>query len=93
LKRAHSTVIALARSETSPVTRSIYDFEAELFDDWVGEHISGDFFDLLLRFFAADSIEREHEKLPLTYVTNLVVAERCKGMLDRLALRIEHRLL
>jgi hypothetical protein len=80
-------------SEDLAATRSIHDFEAELFDDWIGEDIAGDFFDLLPRFFRAESIEGEDEELSLPDVLNFIVAEGRQGMLDGLTLRIEHGLL
>src|SRR5579862_1822320 len=66
-------------------------FEAEFFDDGIGEDVFGDAFDLRLGLFAAEAVEGENEEFALADVFDFVVAERRESALNRLALRIEDR--
>src|SRR5579863_4512274 len=69
----------------------IEDFEAELFDNGIGEDFLGDPFDLFLSFFAARAVELQDKELSLAYVLYVRVAQRSQRPLDRLSLRIENR--
>src|SRR5271163_1870695 len=68
---------------------SVEHFEAEFFDDRIGENLLGDAFYLRLRFGAVEAIQFQHEKLSLPHAFHLGVAKRCERALNRLPLRIE----
>ena len=67
----------------------IEDFEAEFFDDRVGEDIFGDALDLRFGLLAVEAVEIEDEEFALADVADARVAERGEGALDGLALGIE----
>jgi len=64
-------------------------FEAELFDHWVREHIFGNPLDLTLRFVAPHAIEIQHKKFALPDILNAREALGGEGALDSLSLRIK----
>jgi hypothetical protein len=73
--------------------RLVENFEAEFFDDRVGEHLAGDLLDALRGFFAGDPFQLQDEEFALADGGDLRVSERGQGMLDGLALRIKDGLL
>ena len=66
------------------------DFEAEFFDDRVGEDFFGHAFGLRLRVFAGEAVEVDDEEFALADVLDGVVAEPGEGVLNGLALGIEN---
>jgi len=66
------------------------DFEAELFDHRVREHIFGDPLDLRFRFVTPHTIEIQNEKLPLPDILNTSESLGGQGALDRLSLRVKN---
>src|SRR5579863_8649699 len=68
-----------------------HDFVAKFLDHGVCKDFPGHALDLLFGGFAGHAIQIEHEKLSLADVTYFAKSQRRKGMLDRLALRIEDR--
>jgi hypothetical protein len=66
------------------------DFEAELFDDRIGEHLLGDLLDFRLSGGAIHTLEIEDEKFALADVAHGGVAQGRQCVLDGGALRIEH---
>jgi len=70
---------------------SVNDLKAVFFDNSVGEHFLRNVLELFLRFVAAPAIEIQDEEFALADVTHGGVAEPREGVLDGLALRIEHR--
>lgn len=77
------------RTTVTSRKKLVEEFEAKFFDDGVGEDVFGDAFDLGLSFFAAQAIEGEDEEFTLADALYLCVAERGKGAMDGLSLRIE----
>lgn len=66
----------------------------ELFDDGVGEHLTGDPFDFSLGLFAGESsLQRELEVLSLAYALQSFVAHFLESALNGLALGIENAFL
>src|ERR1700733_2025528 len=68
----------------------VQDLEAVFFDYRIGKHFLGDTLQLRLRFIATPAIKIEDEELALTNVLHGLVAQAGKGVVDGLALGIEH---
>lgn len=66
------------------------DFEAIFFNYRVGQHFFGDALDLLLGLVAIQAIEIQDEEFALADVFYLAVTEAGQGVMDGLALGIEH---
>jgi hypothetical protein len=73
--------------------KSVHDFKAVFLDDRICEDFAGNFFQLLLGFVAGPAVEFEDEEFALANVADGGVTETGKGMVNRLALRIENGLL
>ena len=69
------------------------DFEAEFFDDRVGQDFFRQAFYLLFRSFAGGALEVQDEELALTDILNGAEAEGRQGVLNGLSLWIENRTL
>jgi hypothetical protein len=69
--------------------RLFEEFEAEFFDDGIGEDILSDAFNLGLGFFAVHAIECEDEEFSLADVLNLGVTKRGKCALNGLSLWVK----
>ena len=79
--------------QTPRRVRSFEDFEPEFFDHWIRKDLARDALNVLPSFVFRDSVELKNEEFSLTHVMHFRMAKRLKRMLDRLALRVEHRLL
>ena len=66
------------------------DFEAELFDDRIGEDLARDLLDFGLGGGAVEALKFKDEEFSLAYVTHGGMAEGRQGVLDGGALRVEH---
>jgi len=64
-------------------------FEAEFFDDGIGEDFAGDLFDFFAGGVFGEAVEVEDEEFALADGLDFGVSERRKGVVDGLALRIE----
>lgn len=65
------------------------EFEAEFFDDGVGEDVAGDLFDFFAGGVFGEAVEVEDEEFALADGLDFGVSEGREGVLDGLALRVE----
>jgi hypothetical protein len=73
------------------LARLVEDFEAEFFDDGIGEDIFRDTLDLGFGFIAGHAVEIQDEEFSLADILDRGVALRGECALDGLALGIEDR--
>jgi len=71
----------------------LHDLEAVFLDDRVGQHVLGNFLQLLLRLVARPAIEIQHKEFPLAYIGNRGIAQPGKSVMNGLTLRIQNRAL
>src|SRR5690348_6771528 len=88
---AHTSTTFWAHTERSGCNGLIEDFEAELFDDGIGQHFFGDFLDFLFGVVAIRAVELQDKEFALAHVFYFRVSERRKRALNRLTLRVENR--
>lgn len=67
----------------------VFDDDAILFDDGVGEHVSGDFVEAGLGFLAGESIEFDFEDLALADIADFGMSEGAEATGDGLPLGVE----
>jgi hypothetical protein len=79
--------------QTPKQRRSFEDFEPKFFNHRIREYLARDALNVLPSFVFCDSVELENKELSLANIMNFRIAKGLQRMMDRLALRIEHRLL
>ena len=81
---------SLKETPTGASGRSINNLEPIFFDDGIGEHFFGYFFEVLMSFVTIPAIEIEDEEFALADIFNFGVAKAGERVLNGLALRIEN---
>jgi len=70
--------------------RLVHDFETAFLDDRIGEHFLGNFFEVLLGFFARPAVKIQYKEFALANIGDGRIAETGEGMMNSLTLRVEN---